>query len=44
MKVSDRIAQIDDILDDQDREESFDLRSDIDIPNDDKYKDDEVKT
>ena len=35
MKVSDRIAQIDDILEDQDQDESIDLRSDDDDQQDD---------
>ena len=42
MKVSDRIAQIDDIL--EDHEESFDLRSDNDIKDEERAKDEEVKT
>ena len=41
MKVSDRIAQIDDIL--EDHEESFDLRSDNDIQDEEQAKNEELK-
>ena len=41
MKVSDRIAQIDDIL--EDHEESFDLRSDNDFQDEEQAKNEELK-